>query len=68
MDISGVAIPAVPEVQTAPPRDAQLQSAVAETSQGASAQNNPQTDTGGTSERSPRDESSNVGQNIDERV
>jgi len=66
MDISGVTIPAVPEVQTAPPRDAQLQNAVPEASQGESAQNNPQADTGASESR--RDESSNVGRNVDERA
>jgi hypothetical protein len=66
MDISGVPIPAVPEVQTAPPRDAQLQTAVSEPTQGESAQNNPQADTGGSQSR--RDESSNVGRHIDEHA
>lgn len=66
MDISGVPIQAVPEVQAAPPRDAQLQTAVPEASQSESSQNNPQADTGGSQSR--RDESSNVGRNIDEHA
>lgn len=70
MDISGVLIPAVPDVQQAPPRDAQLQTAVSEASQSDASQNNPQADTGAGTNRddSPRDESSNVGRNIDARV
>ncbi|HEC20423.1 MAG TPA: hypothetical protein ENI97_13970 [Gammaproteobacteria bacterium] len=66
MDISGVSIPAVPEVQTEPPRDAQLASAVPEANRGESAQNNPQADAGGSQER--RDTTSNIGRNIDERA
>jgi hypothetical protein len=66
MDISGVSIPAVPEVQAEPPRDAQLQTAVQEASQGESAQNNPQADTGASESR--RDESSTLGRNVDEHA
>jgi hypothetical protein len=65
MDISGVSIPTTPPaVQTEPPRDAQLETAVSESAQGGSAQNNPQADSGGTNGGG----SSNVGRNIDERA
>ena len=63
MDISGVISPALPEVQSEPPRNAQLQAAVREPSQSEPQQNDTQSDPG-----SRRDEYSNVGQNIDERV
>ena len=70
MDISGVSIPAVPEVQQQePPRDAQLQTAVRETAQSGSAQNNTQTDADGDrdgdSAGSSRDESSKIGRHVD---
>ena len=68
MDISGVSMPAVPEVQAEPPRDAQLQTAVAEAAENESAQNNPQADTGGSSGGNTRDESSSLGRHIDERA
>lgn len=68
MDISGVSMPAVPEVQAEPPRDAQLQTAVAEANQGEAAQNNPQADSGGSNEGSRRDESATVGRHIDEHA
>lgn len=68
MDISGVSMPAVPEVQSEPPRDAQLQSAVPEATQNESAQNNPQADTGSSSNDSPRDETATVGRHLDERA
>ncbi|MBL1277375.1 MAG: hypothetical protein COB30_014930 [Ectothiorhodospiraceae bacterium] len=64
MDISGVITPALPEVQAEPPRNAQLQAAVREPSQSEPQQNDTQSD----ANPSPRDEYSNVGQNIDERV
>lgn len=67
MDISGVSIPAVPVVQAEPPRDAQLQSAVPEPTQGESPQNNPQADTGASS-GGARDESTTVGRHVDERA
>lgn len=66
MDISGVSIPAVPEVQQEPPRDAQLQTAVRETAQSGTAENNTQTDSSSTEGK--RDESSNVGRHIDEHA
>jgi hypothetical protein len=67
MDISGVSIPATPPaVQAATPRDAQMETAVPEAAQGGSAENNPQADTGASG--GGRDESSNVGRNIDERA
>ena len=66
MDISGVATPAVPDVQPAPPRDAQLETAVRETAQSEPQQNNTQTESGASNEQpARRDESSNVGRNID---
>ena len=68
MDISGVSMPAVPEVKAEPPRDAQLQTAVAEVDQGEAAQNNPQADTGGSSANSRRDEAATVGRHIDEHA
>ncbi len=69
MDISNIPIPVVPEVKVAPPRDAQLQTAVSEATQGESAQNNQQADTGGGSTSGgSRDEFATVGRYIDERV
>ncbi len=63
MDISGVSIPVVPASQQEPPRDAQLQTAVSEASQSEPQQNNTQSESSAR-----RDESSSVGQNIDERA
>lgn len=69
MDISNIPIPVVPEVRVEPPRDAQLQTAVAEAGQGESAQNNPQADTGGEkTSGGSRDESATVGRYVDEHV
>lgn len=69
MEINNIPIPVVPEVKAEPPRDAQLQTAVAEATQGESAQNNPQADTGGSgTPGGSRDESSTVGRYVDERV
>jgi len=70
MEINNIPIPVVPEVRAEPPRDAQLQTAVPEASQGESAQNNPQADTGGHSGTSggSRDESATVGRYVDERA
>lgn len=66
MDISGVVTPAVPDVQPAPPRDAQLETAVRETAQSEPQQNNTQSESGASGEQPrPRDESSNVGRNVD---
>ena len=68
MDISGVATPAVPDVQPAPPRDAQLETAVRETSQSEPQQNNTQSESGGSGQPQARDESSSVGRNVDEHA
>lgn len=63
MDISGVSTPAVPDFRQEPPRDAESQTAVREPSESEPQQNNTQSDS------SPRrDESSNVGRNIDEHA
>jgi len=67
MDISGVSIPAVPEAQSAPPRDAQLQAAVRETAETEPQQNDTQSETNSGSERRP-DPTSSLGHNIDERA
>ncbi len=45
MDISGVSIPAVPEAQQEPPRDAQLQVAVRETAGTEPQQNDTRSET-----------------------
>jgi hypothetical protein len=66
MDISGVSIPIGQEIQQQPPRDAQLQTAVAEVTPSDTQSNNPQADSGSNSPR--HDEFSNVGRHIDERV
>ena len=67
MDISGVNMPAVPEVVQEPPRDAQVQNAVRETAQSESQQDETRADTGaGSQER--RDPDSNLGRNVDERA
>ncbi len=67
MDISGVSIPATPEVQSEPPRDAQLQAAVRETT-GAEPQNNDtQSETNSGSGRQP-DSTSSLGHHVDEQV
>lgn len=68
MDISGVATPAVPDVQPTPPRDAQLETAVREASQSEPQQNNTQSESGGGGQTSARDEFSNVGRNVDEHA
>lgn len=69
MDISGVATPAVPDVQSTPPRDAQLETAVRETSQSEPQQNSTQSESGGGGQQpAARDESSNVGRNVDEHA
>jgi hypothetical protein len=68
MDISGVATPAVPDVQPTPPRDAQLETAVREASQSEPQQNNTQSESGGNEQSAARDESSTVGRNIDEHA
>jgi len=68
MDISGVATPAVPDVQPTPPRDAQLETAVRETSQSEPQQNNTQSESGGGGQPPARDETSNVGRNVDEHA
>lgn len=68
MDISGVQTPAVAEVQTTPPRDAQLETAVRETSQSEAQQNATGSDSGGDRGAPPRDESSTIGRHIDERA
>lgn len=68
MDISGVATPAVPDVQPTPPRDAQLETAVREASQSEPQQNNTQSESSDSSQTSARDETSSVGRNIDEHA
>ncbi len=69
MEINNIPIPVAPEVKAEPPRDAQLQTAVPESTQGESAQNNPQADTGGAgTSGGSRDESRTVGRYIDERA
>lgn len=67
MDISGVSIPAVPEVQSEPPRDAQLQAAVRETAETEPQQNDTQSETSSGSERRS-DPTSSLGHNIDEQA
>jgi mannose/fructose-specific phosphotransferase system component IIA len=67
MDISGVNMPAVPEVVQEPPRDAQVQNAIRETAE-SGAQNSEsrtETDSGSQERRQP---SSNLGHHVDERV
>jgi len=69
MEINNIPIPVVPEVKVEPPRDAQLQTAVPEATQGESAQNNPQADTRGSGgSGGSRDESVTVGRYVDERA
>lgn len=68
MDISGVATPALPDVQSTPPRDAQLETAVREASQSEPQQNDTQSESGSSGQSARRDESSNVGQNVDEHA
>lgn len=63
MDISGVQMPAVPEVSQEPPHEAQAQRAVQEASQSEPQNNDAQADSG-----SRRDPSSNLGQNVDEHA
>lgn len=66
MDISSVVSPVLPEVQSTPPRDAQLETAVSEASQSESPKNDTQSESDSGS--SARDESSNKGRNIDEHA
>lgn len=67
MDISGVNMPAVPEVRQEPPRDAEVQNAVPEATQSEAQGNDNRTETGGgSSER--RDPDSNLGRHVDERA
>ena len=63
MDISGVAIPAVPEVNVEPPREAQVYNAVKEAPESEPQKNDAQANTGGH-----RDPSSNLGRHIDEHA
>ena len=67
MDISGVSIPAVPEAQPEPPRDAQLQVAVRETAEAEPQHNDTQSETNSGSRNQP-DPSSNLGRHVDERA
>jgi hypothetical protein len=66
MDISGVSIPQGPEVQPQPPRDAQLETAVAEVTESENQGTNTQADTGSSSAR--QDNFSNLGRHVDERA
>lgn len=66
MDISGVSIPTGQEVQQQPPRDAQLQTAVAEVTPSDTQGNNTQADSDSGGPR--HDEFSNVGRHVDERA
>lgn len=69
MDISGVSIPASPDVNTEPPRDAALESAVQETSQ-AEPQNNNGSATNSDSQNAssqPRNDEG-LGRIVDERA
>lgn len=68
MDISGVVTPALPDVQPTPPRDAQLETAVREASQSEPQQNDTQSESSGGGQTPARDESSNVGRNVDEHA
>lgn len=67
MDISGVATPAVPDVQPTPPQNAQLETAVRESSQSEPQNNDTGAESGGDGS-APRDESSTVGRNVDEHA
>ena len=69
MDISGVAIPALPEVEQQPPRNAEVLTAVSEVSQTETEQNDSGSNTSGSnSEQRNRDNDSNLGRVVDERV
>lgn len=65
MDISGVSIPAVPTAQPQPPQNVELQSAVRESVETESSNNN---DSNSTNNQESGSNNSNVGGNVDERA
>ena len=69
MDISGVSIPAIPEVQQQPPRDAVVQTAVKEASQ-TEAENHDSKGGASSSDshQQSRESYSNLGRVVDERA
>ena len=68
MDISSVSMPAFPEPQPQPPRDAVAQNAVREASQSEPENNDSNSDQASSDAGQRRNSDSNLGKLVDERV